>query len=222
MVKSGELQTAHRAQRFSPWRPFHLGNCSPIGNIVEYQMTSYLPPKTSSLACADTEHTTPLEQDMNASTDTTDTVPNQMESTESYEDFIPTPGRIPKSIMSALGYELAEIEDITCITPAHWIVIRKTAGMLIDPETAEVMWLYEAGIDEGPGLPDRKYFVRCPGNEEWVWFYDLPETTRSALAEKYASKWLTVQRPGGRAELQIDLETAKSGNIAFWMRASDA
>jgi hypothetical protein len=70
MVKSGELQTAHRAQRFSPWRPFHLGNCSPIGNIVEYQMTSYLPPKTSSLACADTEHTTPLEQDMNASTDT--------------------------------------------------------------------------------------------------------------------------------------------------------
>ena len=69
-------------------------------------MTSYLPPKTSSLACADTEHTRPLEQDMNVSTDTTDTVPNQMESTESYEDFIPTPGRIPKSIMSALGYEL--------------------------------------------------------------------------------------------------------------------
>jgi hypothetical protein len=75
--------------------------------------------------------------------------------------------------------------------------IRKQAAQHIDPETAEVEWIYVQitdpyGID--PDLPEvmqqvgRGYFARAPGSDIWVWFGDLPEATSTALWERHKQK----------------------------------
>ena len=79
----------------------------------------------------------------------------------------------------------------------EWLAIRKEAALKIDPATAEVDWVYALTLDPygvGPDLPEedrqvgREYFVRSPGSDVWVWFGDLPETTRDALWKKHKSK----------------------------------
>jgi hypothetical protein len=79
------------------------------------------------------------------------------------------------------------------ITTEQWLAIRKGAGLLIDPETAEVMWVYGQTLDPYgvyPDLPEecrqvgREYFARSPGTDVWVSFDDLPDATRNALREK--------------------------------------
>ena len=76
----------------------------------------------------------------------------------------------------------------------EWLAIRKKAGREIDPNTAEVIWCYGQEFDPygiDPELPEecwqvgRVYFTRSPGSDIWIWFGDLPDTTRDALWEEH-------------------------------------
>jgi hypothetical protein len=76
------------------------------------------------------------------------------------------------------------------VTLEDWLAARKETGLLIDPETAEVLWTYAQTLDPygvDPELPEelqqigREYFARSPGSDVWVWFGDLPDATRDAL-----------------------------------------
>lgn len=77
------------------------------------------------------------------------------------------------------------------------LTIRKQAGLRIDPNTAEVEWVYAQTLDPygfEPELPaeyqqiGREYFARSPGSDVWVWFGDLPDATREALWAKHHEK----------------------------------
>ena len=68
--------------------------------------------------------------------------------------------------------------------------LRQAVGLYIDPETAEVEWIYAHTLDpygDDPELPEeyrqvgREYFARSPGSDLWIWFGDLPKPTRDAL-----------------------------------------
>jgi hypothetical protein len=83
------------------------------------------------------------------------------------------------------------------MTKERWLALRKEAALKIDPETAEVEWNYAQTLDPygvEPELPEeywqvgREYFARSPGSDIWVWFGDLPDTTRDALWEKHSSR----------------------------------
>jgi len=74
--------------------------------------------------------------------------------------------------------------------------LRKTVGLQIDPEVAEVEWVYGQTLDpygDDPDLPEeyrcigREYFARSPGSDVWINFRDLPEATRTKLWEKHES-----------------------------------
>ena len=76
------------------------------------------------------------------------------------------------------------------MTVKQWLAIRKEAGPKIDPETAEVTWIYVWELDPygvHPDLPEeykqanRESFARSPGSDVWVAFGDLPAATRDAL-----------------------------------------
>ena len=79
----------------------------------------------------------------------------------------------------------------------QWLAVRKEAGLLIDPETAEVEWTYALTLDPYgvyPDLPEelqqvgREYFARSPGRNVWVRFGDVPKETRDVLWEKHKAK----------------------------------
>ena len=77
----------------------------------------------------------------------------------------------------------------------QWLAIRKEAGLKIDPETAEVDWIYAETLDPYGIDPDeelqqvgREYFARSPGSDIWVHFGDLPAETRDALWRRHKSK----------------------------------
>jgi hypothetical protein len=78
-----------------------------------------------------------------------------------------------------------------------WLAIRREAGLKIDPETAEVLWIYAHTLDPYGIYPDlppedqqvgREYFARSPGSDVWVEFGDLPKATEDALWKKHSSK----------------------------------
>jgi hypothetical protein len=82
------------------------------------------------------------------------------------------------------------------LTVDEWLAIRREAGLQIDPQTAEVRWIYAQTLDPYgvyPDLPEecqqvgREYFARSPGSDIWVSFHDLPRETREALWEKHDS-----------------------------------
>ena len=63
------------------------------------------------------------------------------------------------------------------MTVEEWLAIRKEAALHIDPETAEVTWIYAQTVDPygvHPEPPDeywqvgREYFARSPGSDVWV------------------------------------------------------
>jgi hypothetical protein len=73
----------------------------------------------------------------------------------------------------------------------NWLAIRKEAALQIDPETADVMWVYVEvadpyGIDPMPEewYVDKENFYRSPGSDVWISFRDLPEATKKALHQK--------------------------------------
>jgi hypothetical protein len=83
------------------------------------------------------------------------------------------------------------------VTVEYLRALRMAVGLQIDPETAEVEWVYAQTLDpygDCPDLPEeyqqvgREYFARFPGSDVWIAFGDLPETTRDALWEKHKSK----------------------------------
>lgn len=74
------------------------------------------------------------------------------------------------------------------------LATRKQVGLEIDPEIAEVTWIYALTLDPYgiyPELPEeyqqvgREYFARNPGSEVWVLFGDLPDNTREVLWQKH-------------------------------------
>jgi hypothetical protein len=71
--------------------------------------------------------------------------------------------------------------------------VRRQAGLLIDPSTAEVTCWFTQVMDPygiEPDLPEeyqcigREYFARAPESDIWVCFDDLPKPCRDALREK--------------------------------------
>jgi hypothetical protein len=89
----------------------------------------------------------------------------------------------------------------------QWLAIRKEAGLKIDPETAEVDWVYAYTLDPYgvySDLPEdcqqvgREYFARSPESDMWVHFGDLPEKTRDELRRRHKSK---LAFPAGLEEL---------------------
>jgi len=83
------------------------------------------------------------------------------------------------------------------VTAGYLDALRKAVGLQIDPETAEVEWIYAQTLDpygDDPNLTEeyqqvgREYFARSPGSDVWVWFGDLPETVCDALWKKHRSK----------------------------------
>jgi hypothetical protein len=90
-------------------------------------------------------------------------------------------------------------EDVPTVevTKKYLNVLRKAVGLHIDPETAEVEWIYAQTLDpygDDPDLPaeyqqvGREYFARSPGSDVWILFDDLPEATHSKLWEKHKHK----------------------------------
>jgi hypothetical protein len=76
----------------------------------------------------------------------------------------------------------------------QWLVSREEAGLTINPETAEVCWIYAQTLDPYgvySDLPEdrqqvgREYFARSPGRDIWVSFRDLPDETHNALWERH-------------------------------------
>jgi hypothetical protein len=88
-----------------------------------------------------------------------------------------------------------------------WLDIRKKAALEINPEIAEVDFIYAQtldpygvyGIESGSEFDQvgREYFARNPDGV-WVHWYDLPEATRQALQTKwqaaYAAGWDVINR----------------------------
>jgi hypothetical protein len=82
------------------------------------------------------------------------------------------------------------------MTVEQWRAIRKEAGLMIDPDIAEVDWRYALTLDPYGvrELPEeyqqvgREYFARSPGSDIWVWFGDLSEATQDTLRERHKRK----------------------------------
>jgi hypothetical protein len=78
----------------------------------------------------------------------------------------------------------------------QFLAERKREALTIDPDTAEVEWWYREVADpydiDPEGVEEscvgRDYFARRPGSEIWVWFGDLPDTTRERLWERHKGK----------------------------------
>ncbi len=78
----------------------------------------------------------------------------------------------------------------------NWLAIRKEAGLHIDPDTAEVEWIYAQTLDPygiDPELPQeywqvgREYFARSPKSDVWVSFGDLPKRPETPCGGNTAS-----------------------------------
>ena len=83
--------------------------------------------------------------------------------------------------------EKAKIEE--------WLAIRTEEGLKIDPETAEVIWIYAwdfdpYGVMDEWELPwefrqvGRNCFARAPGSDILVWSGDLPDEAREKLCNR--------------------------------------
>jgi hypothetical protein len=93
----------------------------------------------------------------------------------------------------------ARINDVPTVevTVEYLKALRKEVGRHIDPDTAEVDWVYAQVLDpygDGRDLPEefqqvgRDYFARSRGSNLWIWFHDLPDATADRLLEKHEHK----------------------------------
>ena len=96
--------------------------------------------------------------------------------------------RNTKDVIECLLRVLKEV-GIEEITGNQWLAIRERAGKQIDPETAEVMWLYDTELSTScgkSGRPTRMIYVRSPESNEWISFFDIPTgEIREALMNKH-------------------------------------
>jgi hypothetical protein len=76
------------------------------------------------------------------------------------------------------------------VTVKYLRALRRAVGRHIDPDTAEVDWIYAQILDpygDYPSLPEecyqvgREYFARSPGSNVWISFGDLPGATIDRL-----------------------------------------
>jgi hypothetical protein len=83
------------------------------------------------------------------------------------------------------------------VTVKYLDALRKAVGLQMDPETAEVEWIYAQTLNpygDDLDLPEeyqqvgREYFARSPGSDLWINFGHLPEATQTKLWEKHKSK----------------------------------
>jgi hypothetical protein len=90
--------------------------------------------------------------------------------------------------------EMNMTTDVTT-TIEYLNALRKAAGLAIDPKTAKVTSLTVLILDpydDGLDIPEEaecfglESFACDPRSEAWVWFGDLPDTTRKALLESPA------------------------------------
>jgi hypothetical protein len=109
------------------------------------------------------------------------------------------------------------------IKKREWLAIRKRAGRKIDPETAEVTWIYAYDFDPygiEPELPEeykwvsRNYFARSPRSDIWVWFGDLPIATAKALWEKRKAK---LAFPAGLPPIKDDATEVSRCDDGSWV-----
>jgi len=98
--------------------------------------------------------------------------------------------------MSDLSQTAKDVRTVV-VKQEYLDALRKEFGLHIDPDTAEVEWIYAQTLDpygDDPDLPEeyqqvgREYFARSPGSNVWICFRDLPEATRDFLWEKHKSK----------------------------------
>ncbi len=82
------------------------------------------------------------------------------------------------------------------LTIEQWLQVRKEEGRKIDPDIAEVTWVYAQDLDPYgvyPDLPEecqqvgRGSSARSPGSVIWVSFYDLRDETERRLWERAKS-----------------------------------
>jgi hypothetical protein len=75
--------------------------------------------------------------------------------------------------------------------------LRREVGRHIDPETAEVDWVYAAVLNpygDKLDLPEEyqcvgwDYFARSRGSKVWIWFHDLAKATADRLWKKHGHK----------------------------------
>jgi hypothetical protein len=101
----------------------------------------------------------------------------------------------------------------------QFLADRVREGLEIDPETAEVEWVYVRAMDPygiDPDLPEelhqtvRGYFARSPGGA-WVCFYDLPDATRNALWQKHKGKLALSEQ----FKTQLSLEAEQFAESLF-------
>ncbi len=118
---------------------------------------------------------------------------NQMEKAMTNNSIITTSNvgqptnRHTKNAVESLLRVLKEL-GMEEITRKQWLAIRKAAGKQIDPETAEVMWVYRDAllyVWRASGIPRREYYVRSPGSIEWILVHDLPKEIQVALMIKH-------------------------------------
>jgi hypothetical protein len=110
----------------------------------------------------------------------TDPVPNSMEEAMS---------NAKNTIQNSL--QVLKQTGIQEITWKQWAAIRTTAGMQIDSDTAEVMWVYADTLRYhmgAMGIPRRIFYVRSPESDEWVRFSDLPQAIQDGLMLKH--RWI--------------------------------
>jgi hypothetical protein len=83
------------------------------------------------------------------------------------------------------------------VTLKYLDALRMAVGRHIDPETAEVKWIYAQTLDpygDDRKLPEecrqvgREYFARSPESDLWIFFGHLPDATRDALWKKHKSR----------------------------------
>src|SRR5262245_43325073 len=87
--------------------------------------------------------------------------------------------------------------DTVEITVDYLKAVRREVGRHIDPETAEVYWMYAQVCNpygDELDLPDelqcvgRDYFARSPGSKVWIWFGDLPDASADRLWKEHKHK----------------------------------
>jgi|RhiMetdeSRZDD1v2_1073273.scaffolds.fasta_scaffold00445_35 hypothetical protein len=83
------------------------------------------------------------------------------------------------------------LNEMTSVLSKMVSAAKMAAGLLVDPETAEVHWAwgdisdpYAVALDPENRTIGRLYFARTPGGDHWICSYDLPEATRDALRKR--------------------------------------
>jgi hypothetical protein len=105
----------------------------------------------------------------------------------------------------SISYRGSDVEE--------WLAERKHEAPFIDPETAEVTWIYGQTLDPYGMIPDlpeelqqvgREYFARRPGSDIWVHFGDLPAEVREKLWKHPNSKPSFTVKTNGEVVWNID------------------